>query len=86
LSIEATIYHKEDPRKREIPYDVRRRRAKRLSCVCTLRRTRVSSFLLSLFPNKHEQEAYEQQTAGEPDSSHVKYTDEVTAHSGTDSE
>ena len=45
---EATIYHKEDPRKREIPYDVRRRRAKRLSCVCTLRRTRVSSFLLSL--------------------------------------
>ena len=55
------------------------------SCVCSLR-TRVSSFLLSLFLDEHEQKAHEQQTAGEPDGPHIKYTDEVTAHSGTDSE
>ena len=66
---------------RGIPYDVRRRCAKRLSCVCSLG-TRVSgrslmmyadaarsafscvcSFLFSLFLDKHEQEAHEQQTA-----------------------
>ena len=48
------------------------------SCVC--------SFLLSFFLDEHEQEAHEQQTAGEPDGPHVKYTDEVAAYSCADSE
>lgn len=43
-------------------------------------------FLFSLFLDKHEQETYEQQAAGEPDGPHVKYTDEVTAYSSAYSE
>ena len=45
-----------------------------------------ASFLLSFFLDEHEQEAHEQQTAGEPDGPHVKYTDEVAAYSCADSE